>query len=101
MKNLIIIIGLIVFVILLIFPPFHYRTLFNIEASDLTMLPPSFETIFLPFWHNGEIYKNGELIGAGAKIYTELWYGLLGGVAIISLALSIKFNKKKRTKQKH
>jgi hypothetical protein len=96
MNKPIIVVGLIVFIIFLVFPPFHYRTIENIVLSDSTGVPPSFKTTFLPFWHNGEICKNGEWSGTGAKIYTDLWYGLLGGVAFISIALAIIFKKKER-----
>ena len=86
MNRPIVVIGLIVFVIFLIFPAFHYRTLANVVLPERTRLPPSFETRLLPFWHNGEIYKNEKLIGTGGKIYTDLCYGLLGGVAFVSFA---------------
>lgn len=94
MNKKIILFGIVVFIIAFLLPPFKYTTIGNLVSSQRTGLPLSLETTFLPFWHNGNIYHEENLIGTGAKIDTGLWYGILGGIAFLTFALGIVFKKK-------
>lgn len=95
MNKSIIIIGLMVFAVILLFPPFEYMSINNMSNffSLAHQTPRSFEITFLPFWHNGDIFRGGDLIGTGAKIMTVLWYGLLGGMAFFIFVLGSLLKK--------
>ena len=95
MNRTIILIGLMVFAVAFLFPPFEYVSFINFVLSDSLGTPPSSEITFLPFWHNGDVYRGGDLIGTGAKIATGLWFGLLGGIAFFTFALGAIVRKKK------
>lgn len=88
MNKNVLIIGLLVFAIAFLIPPWEYTSYFSDALASALGGSASTETSFRPIWVGGEITEHGDVVARDAEIKQGLWFGILGGIAFATIVLA-------------
>lgn len=88
MNKPILIVGLVLFVLAILFPPFEYVSHMSAAFSSMYGGNASTDIAFQFIGSDQYVYSGGEMVGSEARIASDIWMGILAGILVLTLGIA-------------